>query len=96
MPDQQPSNAPDDLPENPGDQASAAAILNDDETTPGGGGLGGAAAADRLGGSGRAPGGPARNSPIDTGVDAGDAGATRDSQVESAETDPPEPHPSSR
>lgn len=61
MTDQRPSNAPDDLPDQPRRMEDAASILSDDDATPGGGGLGGADAGDAL----NQTSGASPNSPVD-------------------------------
>ncbi|RDE05863.1 hypothetical protein [Sphingomonas aracearum] len=95
MPDTDPNSAPDTLPDDAQDRETAASVLHDaDRDDAGGGGLGGADAADPL--AARAVAGTSPNAPIDTGVDAGRAGAERDSRLSAAEDDGSEPHPSSR
>ncbi|WP_374942987.1 hypothetical protein [Sphingomonas sp.] len=86
MPTNDPSNAT-DVPQDAREEATPGAVLNDADVddSPGGGGLGGAAAANALG-SGRTPGGASPNAPIDTGVDAGDAGATAEAKVLATQT----------
>lgn len=83
MPTDQPNSAPDDLPETPRDDATAATVLHDEnlDDAPGGGGLGGAAASNPLGGSARAPGGASPNSPIDTGLSGGDMQAAGEAKL---------------
>ncbi len=101
MPTNQPSSAPDALPADARDDATAAAVLHDErmDDTPGGGALGGAAAADRLGGSGRAPEGSSPNAPVtppDSDVTLPDGTATREAQLRSLEDGPAEAHSGSR
>ena len=96
MADTDPNNAPDALPTDARDpEDTAAAVLHDaDNDRVGGGGLGRRDAADPL--AGRAVSGTSPNAPIDTGVDAADAGADRDTRHAAAEDDGREPPPSSR
>jgi hypothetical protein len=57
------------------------------------------AAADRLGGSGRAPSGTSRNSPIDVPVPRhtsdSDTKAQKEAVLQAVNENPPEPHPKS-
>jgi len=100
MPTNQPSSAPDAIPSEPREEATAAAVLTDEQMddTPGGGGLGGAAAAaDPLDGSGRTPNAESPNNPASPAVVApypADDGA-REAALEAIENPPEEAHPSS-
>ena len=81
MPTEQPSNAPDKVKPEAGEDSTAAAVLSHEQLddAPGGGGLGGAAATGGIGGIAGGQGGTVPNSPIDTGVSGelggGDASA---------------------
>ena len=106
MPTDEISNAPEQAPDEPRDDRTAAAVMNDEDkpTRPGGGGLFGAAVNDRLGESRRTPAGNAPNHPSDVPTPEPRAGGTppedREAELQArhraAEAEPPEPHPSSR
>lgn len=92
MPDTNPSNAPDAIEER--DRDTAAGVMTDTNTgeTPGGGTLIG----EGEGGDPVATGaGATANSPIDTGVDSGDAHATEEA-LNRTTGDTPEPGHESR
>ena len=80
MPTNQPSNAPDEI--EPRDRDTAAGVLSDGATdeAPGGGALIG----EGQGGDAVPAGGASPNSPVETGVDAGDAGAVAEARNRAA------------
>ena len=103
MATQPPSNAPDDLPDEPREDATAATVLGSGQSggvMTAGGGLGGAGAAEALSGSSGSPSGPSPNSPVDVPVpeqsEAAEFSRDRSEAVrQAADATPAEPHPSS-
>lgn len=104
MPDQKPSNVPDDLPAEPREEAGTAAVLGSGQAggvMTAGGGLGAATAAEALSGISGSPSGTSPNSPIDVPIpeqsEAAEFARNRSEAARQAADAPPaEPHPSSR
>ena len=98
MATQQPSNAPDDLPENARDDATAPSVLTDDAATqvPAAGAVAGPDTVDPLGGSGRGSIGSNADVSADPAAATPDNGA-HEAALQALESPPGgEAHPSSR